>query len=48
MAKVDVKACTCKHESQDEIYGKGFRLHNVGGGTKTVRTLKCTVCGSKK
>lgn len=41
--------CNCKHEFQDETYGKGMRLHNVSQkkGDKTLRK-KCTVCGSIK
>ena len=34
--------CTCTHEAQDKIHGKGRRVWNVG---KTHR--KCTVCGAK-
>lgn len=34
--------CTCTHESQDNLHGKGNRMAN------TMRTgqLKCTVCGT--
>lgn len=39
-----VKECTCKHEFQDEKYGKGKRVHNVGGNKDRV-ILRCTVCG---
>lgn len=46
MAKTIVKKCECKHESQDEIYGHSFRLHNTGKKGAVV-TYKCTVCGKK-
>ena len=36
------KKCTCVHEYQDKVYGKGIRLFNVG-----TKDAKCTVCGSK-
>lgn len=45
MAKTVVKRCTCKHESQDQIYGPGKRLFNVKDGGKEA---VCTVCGTKK
>jgi hypothetical protein len=48
MAKTITLPCTCKHESQDKLYGNGQRLHNIGGGTKATVTRKCTVCGTKK
>lgn len=47
MAKTITKPCTCESAYQDKTYGKGVRLHNVGGGSKTVATAKCTVCGKK-
>lgn len=39
----DVRACGCKHETQDKIYGKDKRLHNL-----TANGANCTVCGDKK
>jgi hypothetical protein len=41
MAGTKVKACKCKHEVQDEIYGKGQRLHNLNPDGKIAY---CTVC----
>ena len=35
--------CTCKHEGQDKIHGKGRRVFNEGKGTYT-----CTVCGAQR
>jgi len=40
-----VKSCTCKHKDQDDMNGKGKRVHNPttkATGTKTV--YRCTVC----
>ncbi len=39
--------CTCKHDFQDKRYGKGVRIHTVGG-EKDRRVYKCTVCGKEK
>ena len=44
-----VRACTCQHESQDEIYGKGQRLHTdckPSGGK--YQYDRCTVCSNEK
>jgi hypothetical protein len=41
--------CTCKNESQDEMYGPGIRVHNPckkKQGTYTGAT--CTVCGKEQ
>jgi hypothetical protein len=38
-----VKACSCKSDYQDRIYGKGMRLHTVTG-----KGSRCTVCGKEK
>ena len=35
-----VKKCTCQHEEQDKLYGKGNRLMN-----ESTKGLRCTVCG---
>lgn len=37
---IRILKCTCTHEYQDEIYGKGMRVHNV---TKDGNAA-CTVC----
>ena len=37
-----VEPCKCKNEFQDETYGVGKRLHNVG-----INSRSCTVCGNK-
>lgn len=41
--------CTCKHEFQDERYGKGKRVHNkkkpVAAG---ISEWECTVCSKRR
>lgn len=42
-----VKPCSCKHESQDALHGKGQRVMNLTkkmNGTKKMH--RCTVCGA--
>jgi hypothetical protein len=39
----DVRPCDCTHDSQDQIYGRSKRLHNL-----TANGANCTVCGKKK
>lgn len=34
--------CTCKHEWQDQRYGRGLRVHNQ----KKNLDWRCTVCGN--
>lgn len=36
--------CDCKHESQDKLYGRGYRVHN---GTISGK-WRCTVCKKEK
>lgn len=36
-----IKSCTCDHEAQDIIYGKGKRVHNLSQDDKKAY---CTVC----
>lgn len=47
-----IKQCSCKEgpaaEFQDKIYGKGNRVHNIGGSAKGREIYICTVCGNKK
>lgn len=38
-----IMACKCKHEYQDQKYGKGMRVQNP---CKEGR-FRCTVCGNK-
>lgn len=37
-----IKACTCKHEAQDAMHGKGNRVHTESKKGE----LNCTVCGN--
>lgn len=39
-----VLICSCAHEAQDRIHGKGKRVHNV---TKA-GAARCTVCQNEK
>lgn len=41
-----VKRCTCRHGFQDDLYGKGMRLHNLTGkkGCGRIKIARCTVC----
>ena len=38
-----IKACTCKHEGQDALHGKGQRVWNRTENNQHDR--RCTVCG---
>jgi hypothetical protein len=40
---VSIRACNCKHESQEKMYGSNQRLHNKCG-----KGHRCTVCGNVK
>ena len=40
-----IKPCTCQSEFQDNMYGKGMRVHSE---KKVGREAKCTVCGKTK
>lgn len=45
-----VLTCTCKHEGQDKIHGKGNRVFNpkqLKANAQSV-DVTCTVCGSVK
>jgi len=44
-----IKRCECKHEYQDEVYGKGNRVHNPTlkqVGNQPV--YRCTVCKKER
>ncbi len=36
--------CQCKHEMQDDLFGKGIRQHNPCGSSE----YRCTVCNKVK
>lgn len=40
--------CKCKHEYQDEKYGKGVRVHNMALKKNGDPKWRCTVCGAEK
>jgi len=42
-----IKTCDCRHEYQDEKYGKGKRVFNKGIGSKDQPIYRCTVCGQE-
>ena len=37
----NIKKCTCEHEQQDKMHGKGMRVHN-----ECAKGVRCTVCGN--
>ena len=37
-----IRNCSCSHAFQDEMYGKGKRVFNIGG--KSNESAVCTVC----
>jgi hypothetical protein len=39
-----VEACTCTHKVQDELYGRGRRLHNVIAKAGDPIHGRCTIC----
>jgi hypothetical protein len=46
-------SCKCKHEYQDNAYGKGMRVHNRTANTTSKNKdagatwiYRCTVCGA--
>lgn len=45
----EVSTCSCNHEVQDSLYGKGKRLFNLATkkGAK-MRNFRCTVCLKEK
>lgn len=40
-----VRGCGCRHAFQDGEYGTGQRLHNRMVKDRTLKGLRCTVCG---
>lgn len=39
-----IRKCNCEHKTQDELHGKGNRVHNPTAKGK----LRCTVCKNEK
>lgn len=46
----EVLKCSCENKFQDKEYGKGYRVHNYMGNSKSqqYKLVKCTVCGTVK
>lgn len=44
-----IMKCDCKHEFQDQTYGKGMRVHNPAPqkGASPQR-MRCTVCRKER
>lgn len=44
-----ILSCDCEHAYQDELYGRGKRVHNLlGGSDRTSPLWRCTVCQKKR
>jgi hypothetical protein len=41
-----VRPCGCSHQYQNTVYGRGMRVHTLGG-TKDRTVYTCTVCGRR-
>jgi hypothetical protein len=41
-----IHQCTCKHDYQDRLYGKGNRLFNPCKPKEKAIWGRCTVCGN--
>lgn len=39
----EIKKCSCKHEVQDKLYGKGMRVMNP----TQKKEWRCTACGAQ-
>lgn len=42
-----IKPCSCVHDYQDTVYGKGMRVHNEMA-SKDPSKFRCTVCGTER
>jgi hypothetical protein len=47
MSKVVIAPCNCKHEYQDEKYGRGMRVWNEKVAKGKVCGKRCTVCSKE-
>lgn len=45
-----IQLCSCKHEGQDNLHGKGNRVKNslANAGKDSGPKYRCTVCGTVK
>ncbi len=48
MANTMIRDCDCKHAQQDQMYGKGQRVHNLAAKGRDFKGWRCTVCGKLK
>lgn len=49
LAKTKVMKCSCEHQGQDRMYGKGNRLFNVTiKGKQGPEVYRCTICGKER
>lgn len=39
--------CSCSHDGQDSLHGKGLRLFNKTQGKGTLDYFRCTVCSKE-
>lgn len=39
-----ILSCSCEHKVQDEVWGKGMRVHNPCHPKESIRRWRCTVC----
>lgn len=44
---MEIKNCTCKHEYQDQKYGKDKRQCNLTSKGKISPIYRCTVCSKE-
>ena len=42
-----IMPCTCSHEEQDKLYGKGRRVFNRMNPSSNIKEWRCTVCGKE-
>lgn len=43
-----ILACSCSHDGQDKLHGKGQRVHNLCRKDGKATGWRCTVCTSVK
>lgn len=45
--RTTIKSCSCSHNGQDKLHGKGRRVHNQLQTPKDKKPeWRCTVCGA--
>lgn len=43
LGRAILRSCLCPNPGQDQLHGRGVRVHNVGK-----KTFNCTACGTEK